>query len=123
MGSALADVIRRIVRASFQNRGDEAYYATESLGHLIDLMAAANGVSMREIVQEAITDLHVEPDQSEIDQERLNIASAATQFMIERSCDDNAARARAERRWDNFENELRWREEARKKRASRRGTD
>lgn len=104
-----ADALRDLMRAvavQDDTLGGQTYKAAQAWEEVEQLLALADPkINMRTIFDLAIDDIRaglVVADGDERGQLRLDVARAATQFLIEKSCADNAATARASGRWDRM---------------------
>jgi hypothetical protein len=119
-----ADVIRNIMRATAAGDPSSAIYkAAEKMNFVADLLSRTEEkFGFYHVFEKAIADL-INEDERENNVETAIVAAAkdGVKFLVERSCDDNAARGRASRRRQEFLSSIRWIEEEREnnRRASR----
>lgn len=104
-----ADVLRDLMRAvavKDATLGGQTYKAAQAWEEMEQLLALADPkIDMRTIFDLAVDDIRAGLAVAENDERgqlRLDVARAATQFLIEKSCADNAATARASGRWDRL---------------------
>ncbi|WP_298333730.1 hypothetical protein [Asticcacaulis sp.] len=104
-----ADVLRDLMRAvAVQDAtlGGHSYKAAQAWEEVEQLLALADPkIDMHTIFRLAVADIRAGLAVAENDERgqlRLDVARAATQFLIEKSCDDNAATARASGRWERM---------------------
>lgn len=116
MSHVLADLVRRIMRASMNRDGGQQYEAMEALKLFLGLVGRSKDVTIHDLIEGAVQGLAVEAADGS-DGDRLDVAQNATRYLLELSCDDNAARGRASRRWNAVESSFRNLNEMREYRA------
>lgn len=102
MGVELADLVRRLMRASINQDRSQQYEASQALKHLLELAAHAKGIKLYQIVEQAVDCLSVKVDFNNPDYDRVNFAEDATGYLLEMACNDGFAKGRASKRWDSF---------------------
>lgn len=111
-----ADVIRNLMRAAAANDPSSAVYkAAEKMDFVADLLSRTEEkFGFYRVFDKAIAELR-DSDERESGVETAIVAAAkdGMKFLVERSCDDNAAHGRASRRRQEFLSALRWIEDER----------
>lgn len=100
MARTLADFVRRMMRAALNRDGSQQYEAAQDLKHFLDLVPYSKDVRLHGLIEKASERLAVDVEWGSHEFERVNLARDATRYLLEMSCDDNAARGRASKRWD-----------------------
>ncbi|WP_449042196.1 hypothetical protein [Paracoccus sp. (in: a-proteobacteria)] len=113
IGRTLADIVRRVMRASINNDGSQRYEAAEAIKLFLDLVSASEDIRLYDVIDQAVADLAVEREWDSYEADNLRIAEAATRYLLEMSCKDGFARGRASKRWNDVERGFRVREEMR----------
>jgi hypothetical protein len=114
MAQQLADLLRNCVRAAAATSDptSQTYRASETLKFLIQLMSRAESIQPFELVEKAVGQITVDGDDDPVNEAVIHAAKMGTRFLVEESCDDNAARGRAAKRRDEFLQAIKWVEEA-----------
>jgi len=123
MAGVLADCIRNCMRgvgtAFSGDPASAANRASEDFAKLIELMKyAGDDVRLRQLFVDAISEIRpIRPDgdigndetfaRRSFESSKLSAAMSGIQFIVERSCRDNAAKGRASRRESDFLDSLR----------------
>jgi len=113
IGRTLADIVRRLMRASINNVGSQRHEAADAIKLFLDLVSASEDIRLYDVIDQAIADLAVEREWDSYEADNLRIAEAATRYLLEMSCKDGFARGRASKRWNDVEAGFRVREEMR----------
>ena len=116
MSSVLADLVRRIMRASISHDGSQQYQAMEALKLFLGLVGRSENVSIGELIEGAVQEMTV-TSENEFDRDDLRIARAATRYLLEMSCDDGFSKGRAAQRWVDVDRAIRARAEMHENRA------
>jgi hypothetical protein len=106
IGQALANLTRRLMRASINQDQSQTYEAGRALKHVFELVSASEGAKVHEIIDEAVKQLAVPVDSDAWESpstQQVHIAQNATRFLLEMSCNDSASRGRASTRWQAVE--------------------
>ena len=103
MGEVLSDLARSLMRASLNNGHSQKSAAVAKLRTFLDLCFVSQQIQIGDIVQSATSLLSIPEAQRRLDRERIDIATKATQFLLDISSPDNAAMGRAERSWRDVE--------------------
>ena len=110
-----ADVVRNLMRASVASDPSAAIYrAAEGMNSVAELLSKTEEkFGFHALFSKAIEHLHDE-DEPERGVERaiVHAAQSRVKYLVERSCDDNAARGRTSRREQEFLSAIRWIEQA-----------
>lgn len=98
-----SEFIRNILRATASSgHSSQQYYAMERLSHCFELLRHADELNLRILVNEIVESLEVPDDQDDVEGAVVYAAKMGMRVLIEKSCVDNAARARASRRESEF---------------------
>lgn len=106
-----ADVLRNLIRASVAGDPRSALYnAAEKMNFVAELLSKTEEkFGFHTLFTNALQHVRKENDrESPIKDAIIRAAKSGVQFLVERSCDDNAARGRASRRQDEFLNAIHW---------------
>lgn len=117
-----ADVIRNLMRATAAGDPSSTIYkAAEKMNFVADLLSRTDEkFGFYHVFEKAVSDLRNDDDrESNVETAIVAAAKDGVKFLVERSCDDNAARGRASRRRQEFLSAIRWIEEERE--SNRRG--
>ena len=114
IGVALADLVRRLMRASINGSGANLYEASNQLATLLNLIRHAGDATTYEIVSEAVEQLRVPVDYSSSESPTLLLAQDATLYLLERSSTDGFAAARLSKRQDKLRRAIKSHDEERR---------
>lgn len=120
MARTLADLVRRLLRASINNDGSQKYEAVNAMKFFLDLVTESEGVRLYDIVDKAVADLTVEREWDSYEADNLRIAKDATRYLLDMSSNDGFAQGRASKRWRDVEASIKMREEMREYRRKKR---
>ncbi|RWL85672.1 MAG: hypothetical protein EOR67_21625 [Mesorhizobium sp.] len=111
-----ADVVRNLMRAAASSDPSSAVYkAAEKMNFVADLLSRTEEkFGFYHVFEKAITELTDSTEQERgVETAIVAAAKDGMKFLVERSCDDNAARGRTSRRRQEFLSSIRWIEEER----------
>lgn len=126
IASKLADMIRNAMRAMVSNDhyASQVYEGSQNLKYLLELISYAETKELHayDVFEKAVKNLQPESSQNEdyVDRCMSSAAESVMRLMIERSCYDNAAKARISKREMDFLNDIKHLEEAREERKRKR---
>ena len=120
IGYHLADLVRRLMRASINNDGSQKYEAANALHYILRLVSHSEGVRVYDVIDSAVSDLAVEREWGSYEADNLHIAKAATRYLLEMSSNDGFANGRASKRWQDVEASIGMRDEMREYRRQER---
>ncbi len=106
-----ADVVRNLMRATAAGDPTSAIYkAAEKMNFVADLLSRTEEkFGFFHVFEKAIADLRNDDEgEGNIETAIVSAAKDGIKFLVERSCDDNAARGRASRRRQEFLSAIRW---------------
>ncbi len=116
MAHKLADCLRNSMRAvAAGNPASASFRAVQDFDMVLKLLVRSKGVSLHDLFDKAIEEIRPKPFDPAVDEplyryreNRIRCAAqSAIQMVVERSCDDNAAHGRANRREAEFLNAVR----------------
>jgi hypothetical protein len=122
IASQFADVLRNLMRALAAHDPSAATYrAAEQMNFVVQLLSRTDEkfgfFALFGRTVEFMNDKRETPD---VEGAIIEAAKSGVRFLVERSCDDNAATARSSRRRDEFLNAVRYIDEAREDARARR---
>lgn len=120
IGHQLADLARRLMRASINNDGSQKYEAMNTLQYILKLASQAEGVRVYDVIDKAVSDLVVEREWGSYEADNLQIAKDATRYLLDMSSNDGFASGRASKRWRDVEASIKMRDEMREYRRQER---
>lgn len=107
IGAKFAELIRDLMRAVASNSpSSEAYRAAKQMDYIAELLAhAQERLSFQFLFEKALGEFETpngNRPELPIDEATLNAARRGIKYLVERSCTDSAANARASRRQHEF---------------------
>ena len=106
IAAQFAEFIRNILRSTITSGySNQKYAAVDNLKFCFALLRNAEQVHFLDLVDQIIEDLEVPDDRQRTDsfgRAVLRASKSGTQVLIERTCKDGAAKARASRRESEF---------------------
>lgn len=121
IGGTLADLTRRLMRASINADHSQLYEASNELATFLKFVSYSQGVTTHDIVTEAVERLTVTEDYDSPNWPMTSLAQDATRYLLEKSSTDGFASARLSKRQSDlrqaiqdYEEERRWRLERRR---------
>ena len=103
MASQMAELLRSVMRAAASSdRASQTYRAAETFIFLLELIQNAKDFNTVELLARAIDEISIEPHPKLLDESVVHAAKMGMRFLVELSCRDNAASARASKRETEF---------------------
>jgi hypothetical protein len=116
IAAQFADVIRDLMRAVGSDQPSaEAYRAAEKMNTVAELLSySEEGFSFYEMFQRALREFDKPDDmRMDVDEAVLDAARCGIKYVVEDSCNDNAARGRTSRRRQEFLSAVKYIDEVR----------
>ena len=110
-----SDVLRNLMRAfAAHDPAAATYRAVEQMNLVAELLSKTHeNIGFYALFTRALECMDKNSERSDIDKAIIDAAKSGLKFLVERSCDDNAARGRSSRRQREFLDDMRRIEEAR----------
>lgn len=111
ISSQFADVIRDLMRAAVANDpGAAVYRAAEKMNFVAELLShTEEKFGFGDVFANAISEINFENEKDgSVERAIVSAAEDGVRFLVERSCEDNAAKGRTSKRRQDFLQSMKW---------------